>query len=178
MPSARPPVTVDLTSNRLVRKAKLKDDLFSTVEFFNLGDGSGGGGGGGGGAGDYDVGYIDAFVREVQDGDTAAAAGGSGELALVEGGGTVILDQAPQSKRHRGHPVTMVGDFDLQAFARKLLEGDMDVSFQNGVLVCGEDQVLLRRTKTDNGCKIEIVGALCPAYDQLRTMLYQEFDFF
>ena len=125
--------------------------MFDTVEFFSIGDG-------------YDVGYVDAVVRPVDDSEPDE--------------GTVWLDQGPPAKRYRGHAVTTIGDFELQTLAVKLMDADMDVEFQNGVLVCGEDQVILRRTKTDNGCKIEMEGALCPAYDQIRTMLYREFDFF
>eukprot|EP01052_Picozoa_sp_SAG31_P031343 SAG31_NODE_3311_length_4434_cov_79.588005_2_plen_304_part_00 len=130
-PTARPPMTIDLTSSRLVRKAKLKDDLFDTVEFYrsvsgmlklhrrwfcltamlccSLGD-------------EYDVGYVDAFVCNNRDPTSA----NTGNESNADADDAVWLDQpGPPAKRYRGHAVTMIGDIELSKLAVKLKDAEL-----------------------------------------------------
>jgi hypothetical protein len=149
-PTARPQVTVDVTSDRLVFKAKMADALYDTVDFYQIGD--------------YEVGHIDAVVRDkpAEDDDSA----GAGER-------TVWLDLPPEDKRGKGHAVTMVGDLKLLTIATKLQDAGIEAVFRSGILVCCEDRVMLRKSQTGDGGKIEMEGALCAEYYHIRDLLYQ-----
>lgn len=159
-PSIRPLQTIDVTSDRLVRKAKLQDNLYDKIQFFYSE------------VDKYHLARIDATVSVgTADGD------GAGENVFwLDAPSAKVDSNGKPAAQGTVRPVTMIGDLKLSALAVLLNESGIEAKFNSGVLVCCQGRVMLQKSTVDN--QIEMHGALCPDYYAVRDLLYSQFDMF
>eukprot|EP01049_Picozoa_sp_SAG25_P005150 SAG25_NODE_343_length_9443_cov_3.590218_8_plen_190_part_00 len=121
-PQARPQQTIDVTSDRLIRKAKVEDNLYDKIEFFYSEIER------------YHLARIDAVVRQAaesaEDGEQPAAE----QEFWLDVPKTQLDSNGKTGAQGTVRPVTMVGDLKLSQLAILLAEAGIEARFESGVL--------------------------------------------
>jgi len=137
----------DVTSDSNIYKVKLKDSLYSNLEFHEVGD--------------YKIARIDGRVHLI-----APTAENLNPLPLLE--------EIPSSDV-TGHGVSFIGDLKLADLKQVLSTVGYKSELYGGMLVTCEGSIALKKKMVNGQPRIKIEGILSEDYFKIRNLLYSQF---
>jgi len=154
---------VDATTERFIYQVKLRDSLFSTLNFSRAKEGGL----------DLHLAWVDGTITLTGD-EKLDIVNTSDKEAEEVAAGPVVPVLVPRTEGEvSGHETSFVNELKLSDFKLVLTKAGIPSEFQQGNLLCGQSfNVQLRRH--DSG-RIMIEGCLSEDYYVIRNLLYQQY---
>ena len=154
--------TVDATTERFIYQIRLRDSLFSTLNFSKAKEG--------------ELAWVDGVITLAEE-EKADIVNTSDETVTIDVSTSPkpvipVLVPLPEEEV-RGHDTSFVNELKLSDFKLVLTKAGIPSEFQQGNLLCGHSfNVQLRRH--DSG-RVMIEGCLSEDYYVIRNLLYQQY---